>query len=129
MNNDLKIKINELREMGYGYKRIAKELSMTTSAVRYACIKTDDVEELTSNCLNCNLKIKSMKGKKAKKFCSDKCRWHWWNTHKDDVKRNAFYTFKCPFCNSEFVAYGNSKRIYCSVSCIAKNRTKRGNEQ
>ena len=32
--NELKIKVNELRQEGYGYKRIAKELSITIGTVR-----------------------------------------------------------------------------------------------
>lgn len=40
MNDDLRNKINELKELGYGYKRIAKELSMTASAVRYTLAKS-----------------------------------------------------------------------------------------
>lgn len=85
MNDDLSNKINELRKLGYGYKKIANELSMTASAVRYACSKMDDKDSLTSSCQNCGIKIKSIKGKKQKQFCSDKCRWQWWNQkHRED---------------------------------------------
>lgn len=37
MCDNERTKINELRKQGFGYKKIAKELSITPSAVRYAC--------------------------------------------------------------------------------------------
>ena len=129
MQKELKIKIFELRNSGMGYKTIAKELSLTPSAVRSVCTAKYNNPNLYGTCKNCGIRVKQTPGKKKRQFCSDKCRMAWWNSHKDDVKRNAFYTFKCPCCNSEFVAYGNSKRIYCSISCFAKTRMKRGNEQ
>ena len=129
MQKELRNKIFELRNSGMGYKSIAKELSLTPSAVRNVCTSKLNDPELYGNCKNCGKRVKQTPGKKKRQFCSDKCRMTWWNSHRDDVKRNTFYTFKCPCCNSEFVAYGNSKRIYCSISCYAKSRTKRGNEQ
>jgi len=77
MNDDTKIK--ELRKKGYGYKRIAKELSMTPSAVRHACIRIEEEQLLGGYCKNCNKEMMSIKGKKKKVFCSDQCRWQWWN--------------------------------------------------
>ena len=68
MKNDLKTKIKELRQLGYGYKRIANELSITASAVRYVCSKLDDEDSLNNNCQNCGLPTKSIKGKKKKKI-------------------------------------------------------------
>jgi hypothetical protein len=126
MNNDLKIKINELRQIGYGYKKIAKELSMTISAVRYACSKISDEDLLISNCQNCGLKIKSIKGKKKKRFCSDKCRWQWWNKHQKEVNKKSYYTHQCKCCNKEFTAYGNNKRAYCSHDCYIKFKLQKG---
>ncbi|MCD6449897.1 MAG: hypothetical protein J7L34_05270, partial [Thermotogaceae bacterium] len=75
---DINKKINELRQLGYGYKRIANELSMKPEAVRYICQKYEQ-EALIGICKNCGLEMKSVKGKKRKTFCSDKCRWQWWN--------------------------------------------------
>lgn len=85
MKDDLRYKIKELKEMGYGYKKIAKELSVTASAVRYAYTKINEEDSLVSNCKHCGITMKSTKGKKRKVFCSDKCRWQWWNQkHRED---------------------------------------------
>jgi len=80
--NELNRRINELRQLGYGYKKIANELSITASAVRYACNKQNDDEQLIGRCKHCGLEMKSVKGKKKKVFCSDRCRWQWWNQQK-----------------------------------------------
>jgi len=129
MKNELKKKILELRNLGNGYKAIAKELSITPSAVRSVCTAKFSDPDLYGTCKNCGNRVKQTPGKKKRQFCSDKCRMGWWNSHRDEVARKSFYTYTCPICNSEFEAYGNSKRIYCSISCYVKSRAKRGNEQ
>lgn len=126
MNNELKNKINELKDLGYGYKKIAKEFAVTASAVRYACSKMSDEDLLEGKCEHCGLKIKSIKGKKKKRFCSDKCRWQWWNKHKVEIEKKAYYTQKCKFCGNEFSSYGNNKRVYCSQDCYIKFKLNMG---
>jgi len=79
--NDISKKIVELRELGYGYKKIASELNTSISIVRYACSKQTD-DELIGFCEHCGLEMKSVKGKKKKRFCSDQCRWQWWNEYR-----------------------------------------------
>jgi hypothetical protein len=129
MQKDLRDKIVELKKTGLGYKAIAKELFLTPSAVRHVCISKYNDPDKFGTCKNCGIRINHTPGKKKRQFCSDKCRMKWWNSHQEEVKRNAFYTFICPCCNSEFVAYGNKKRIYCSIACFTKYKTKRGNKQ
>lgn len=108
MQKDLKDKIIELKKTGLGYKVIAKELSLTPSAVRNVCTSKLNDPELYGNCKNCGKRVKQTPGKKKRQFCSDKCRMTWWNSHATEVKKKAFYTFKCQCCNSDFVAYGNT---------------------
>jgi len=121
-----KAKINDLRKQGYGYKKIAKELSITISAVRYACSASLDEDLLNGSCEQCGLRIKSIKGKKKKRFCSDQCRWQWWNNHQKEVNKKAYYTHRCRCCNKEFASYGNSKRVYCSHGCYIKSKLNKG---
>lgn len=42
--------------------------------------------DLSGTCLNCGIEIRSIKGKKKKRFCSDRCRWDWWNNHIKEEK-------------------------------------------
>jgi len=126
MNNKEKNKIVELKKLGYGYKKIAKELDLSLSIVRYACSKINEDDLLIGSCENCGLKIKSIKGKKKKRFCSDKCRWKWWNKNQNQVDKKAFYTHVCTWCNNEFTVYGNNHRVYCSHDCYIKSKTSKG---
>ena len=43
-------------------------------------------DELVGTCLKCGIEIRSIKGKKKKRFCSDRCRWDWWNNHIKEEK-------------------------------------------
>ncbi|MDD3107257.1 MAG: hypothetical protein PHP65_05635 [Bacilli bacterium] len=88
MNTKIKNQIKQMSIEGKGYKKIAKELSLTPSAVRYTCNKMTEDELLHGKCENCGIKIKSMKGKKKKRFCCDQCRWDWWNNHIKESKKS-----------------------------------------
>jgi len=85
MNNDTLI--NEFRAKGYGYKRIASELSLTRDQVRYIC-RRHEKNPIDGNCKTCGMKLKSIQGKKRKVYCSDKCRYQWWNNQKKVYKKN-----------------------------------------
>ena len=61
-----------------------------------------------------------------KKFCSDRCRMEYWNSHQDQVLRKAYYTLVCKNCGRTFRCYGNAHRKFCCRSCYDDYR-KRGN--
>jgi hypothetical protein len=67
-----------LRQAGYGYKRIARTLNITVAEVRGICDEEDEAI-LSGQCKQCQTSIRSIKGKKRKQFCSDRCRWDYWN--------------------------------------------------
>lgn len=73
-------------------------------------------------CENCGRRMISIKGKKQKRFCCDKCRNEWWNSHQDLVKRKAYYIHRCACCGRKFVSYGNKNTKFCSHSCYIKHR-------
>ncbi len=122
MKKEQKDKIIQLKNSGLGYKTIAKTLGLSPSAVRSVCISKYNDPDKFGTCKNCGIRIKYTLGKKKRLFCSDACRLNWWNSHMNEVKRKAYYTFKCPCCNTEFIAYGNNKRIYCSQECYIKSK-------
>lgn len=80
-------KVLELRDEGYGYKKIASELNLTRDQVRNIC-KKKIKKPLESVCKNCGIKIKSIQGKKEKIYCSDKCRYQWWNLQRKIINSN-----------------------------------------
>ena len=80
----------------------------------------------TTACENCGREIQQIAKRKKKRFCCDKCRNEWWNSHLDQVKRKAVYDFRCPCCGKEFHIYGDKRRKYCSHECYIADRFKGG---
>ena len=76
-----KTKVFDQRRLGFGYKRIAKELSMATDEVRKVCIELGNEGLFIGKCKQCGIAITATKGKKIKQYCSDQCRWDWWNNY------------------------------------------------
>lgn len=130
MTDYQKRQIFELANKGYGYKKIANELSLSPSSVKSILKRTEtkpQSEEDSDVCKCCGKPIKSLEHYKRKHFCNAQCRMKWWNSHLDMVNRKAYYTFVCIHCGVEFTAYGQPNRKYCSQKCygaaIRKDKT------
>ncbi len=131
MNDTQRQQIKELRDKGYGYGRIAQVLDLNENTIKTYC-RRHGLSGQASNpvpingkgdhCLFCGDVIIQHTGRKKKKFCSDKCRMKWWNSHLDQVQRKANYHFVCPVCHKEFTVYGNANRKYCSHACYLQDR-------
>ena len=131
MTDNEKRQIFELSAKGLGYSKIAATLQLPTNTVKsflYRAKKARDesrsAEGDLTYCMQCGAVLKNGDSRK-RKFCSDKCRMAWWNTHREYVMRAAYYSFVCPQCGKAFTAYGNAKRMYCSRECFAAARRKR----
>lgn len=123
MTDNQKHQILLLRKEGYGYTRIAGELGISQNTVKSYCRRnrlTEREPESTTlhTCLQCGASIKQNEKRKLKKFCSDKCRMQWWNSHRSEVSHTT--TYVCANCHTEFKAYGARK--YCSHSCYIHAR-------
>ena len=136
MKTEIKYAIAQMRKSGCGYGQIAKYLGIKENTIKSFCrrngllqadlenIKPEDFEDTSTFrfCKNCGVQVPQTEGRKVKKFCCDRCRNEWWNTHQGDVKRKAMYDYTCPVCGKEFFAYGNRNRKYCSHECYIKDR-------
>ena len=116
--------IDALRRRGLGYRRIAGELRLPADTVKMYCrrhpLSPDAEFEPGDFCLNCGASLNHIPGKKKRKFCSDKCRMAWWNSHRELVKHK---TMICLNCGKEFQSlYKNRK--YCSRKCYLQAVTK-----
>ena len=136
MNQEQKEQIITLREQGESCAKIADRLGLSVNTVKSFC-RRNNVSSVTkipktktgaketgeiTDCPQCGNKITQIAGRKPKKFCSDDCRVAWWNSHSDNVRKKAVYSFKCACCGNDFTAYGNANRRYCSHSCYCKER-------
>ena len=130
-----KEQIISLREQGYGYATVAGAVGLKKDTVVAFCRKhgltgtkaeNDRIALDADFCPQCGTLLKQTPGRKRVKFCSDKCRIAWWNSHPEKVNRKATYSFTCAHCGVPFTAYGNSTRKYCSHSCYIADRFKGG---
>ena len=126
MRNDERLRIEQLKQNGYGYKRIAAELNLSPNTVKAYLRRKKVSENGVKVCKNCGASVHQLAHRKEKLFCSDACRMAWWNKHQSQVKRKAFYHLTCAYCGNSFVSYGNKNRVYCSRSCYALARRKEG---
>lgn len=135
MNDIQRQQIHTLRNAGYSYGKIATKLNINENTIKTYCKrhglggiakKTPLTDSPFQQCLNCGISIQQNPRRKEKKFCSDKCRNMWWNSHLDKVNRKAYYQLTCQHCNRIFFSYGNKQRKYCSHDCYVQERFRGG---
>ena len=115
------IAINNMRLEGHSPSEIAARLGLSPSTVRSHIHRHRHIPS-TKTCKNCGQPLVQPKGRREKKFCSDRCRMAWWNSHKEEVNKQAFYKLTCQHCGKEFDSYGNSNRKYCCRACYIASR-------
>ena len=120
MTREEKIRVQELRKEGKGYRVISDELGISISTIASFCKKHEN--DCLDICLQCGKHIEHTPHRKKKRFCSDQCRALWWNAHLDQVNRQAYYKAICQYCGKEFLTYGNDHRKFCSKECYASKR-------
>ena len=120
--------VRRMKAGGCGYVKIARELGLSENTVKSFCRRkglngdADTVGGDKRSCLCCGAQIRQNPGRKEKKFCSNRCRNKWWNSHLDRVNHKAIYEFTCLHCKKPFTAYGNAGRKYCSHACYVADR-------
>lgn len=123
------IEITKLHLKGYGYKKIAKELSLSPNTVK-SYIKRhpfDGTEaEKLSLCPCCGKELTHIPHKRKKKFCSQICKNKWQNSHPKTTKGKLLY--ECLYCGTGFYAFPSKNQKYCSRACYDKARCIDNNE-
>lgn len=117
--------LNLMRSHDKSAADIAIALGLSVNTVRSYIRRHPPKDAVQVGCRQCGKPIMQHKGRKAKYFCSDRCRNAWWNAHPEKVQRKAYYRLTCQFCGKEFVSYGNKNRKYCSRLCYADARRSR----
>ena len=117
--------LNIMRSRDKSAADIAIALGLSVNTVRSYISRHPPKDTVEVGCRQCGKPVMQHKGRKAKYFCSDRCRNAWWNAHPEKVQRKAYYRLACRFCGKEFVSYGNKNRKYCSRLCYADARRSR----
>lgn len=118
-----KQQVDDLRNEGYGYKKIAKQLDISVDTVSSYCRRKTKSE--SEKCPQCGKTLLHIPKHKKKKFCSDTCRMAWWNAHQNDVNRKPTNII-CWQCGQSFDAHYDRSRKFCSRKCYADFRRKDG---
>ncbi|WP_022761860.1 LIM domain protein [Butyrivibrio sp. AD3002] len=131
MTQSEKYQIEIFRAQGIGYTEIAKKMGISVNSIKTYCRRHDlggkrgYVAAGPINvcaCENCGKPVIQNAGRKKKRFCCDRCRNEYWNSHLDQVNRKANYEVICKNCGKTFIAYGNKNRKYCCHDCYLEDR-------
>ena len=117
----------QLRQEGYSFGQIAKELGVSSSTVKSWCYRTSK-EPLCiapavsqDKCPQCGGNLPDSKFK-ARRFCSDACRAKYWQAHSEQINRRTAVKGICPVCHKSFQDYAHRHRKYCSHACYIAAR-------
>lgn len=116
-------RISSLKQQGKSAAAIAEMLDISVNTVKSYLRRHPGPEDVHA-CPQCGKDVLQNKGRKEKRFCSDKCRMGWWRSHQAEMNKKAYYTLVCQQCGKEFVSYGNRGRKFCSRECYGKHRRK-----
>jgi len=123
ISNVQKDTILTMRQQGCSCPEIAKYLALSPNTVKSICrrggakalqpkMSTVDV------CKNCGAPLSQSAGGRKRTFCSNQCRYAWWNA----VRSKKPYRLTCFYCGKQFISYGNRKRKFCGRECYILSR-------
>lgn len=128
MDKNQKQAIATLRLQGGTYAEIADYLNLSPNTVKSFCLRNKisplsqtrlgDMEDSAGICKNCGAALEQTHGGRNKAFCSDRCRYAWWNRN----RREKPYRLTCQHCGRKFISFGNRNRAFCSRECYTLNR-------
>ena len=117
------------RNRGISYIQIANKLKISVNTIKTHCkrhglggVRAYGVGGDAKGCEYCGKPIQQTLGKRPRRFCCDKCRNLWWNSHLYLVNRKAYYEYECKHCGKHFRAYRDNDRQYCSRACYIAER-------
>ena len=125
MTKEQKALVVKLRDQGMTFAAIAEKLDISVNSVKSFYRRNGNAPNMSNDenqlcCKECGKPIIQPFGTREKKFCSDKCRMLWWNTHRSEVKLKSADRCKCSCCGKVFQAYAHRK--FCSRDCYFKMR-------
>lgn len=118
MTDKEKIEVKALNAAGMSLTDISAQLGISRNTVK-SFLQRSKTEDL---CLNCGAVLTHTPHKKKKKFCSDKCRMHYWNVHQNEMSHTNTTIIKCEVCGKDVLSYRQKPRRFCSRECAAKGR-------
>ena len=124
MNEKQKSIMYELKLQGLSATEISRKLDIPLSTIR-SYLRRHPAPPGMIACKQCGKLVLPTPGKKKRMFCSDKCKYQWWNMHRYGNHRNLIVS-TCQFCGKEFMSYASDERKYCSRICYHNARRRDG---
>lgn len=118
MTNSEKMKIETLARAKMPASQIAEQLGLSKNTVKSYLQRRKNADV----CLDCGVVLKQIEHHKKKKFCSDKCRMHYWNTHPQEMSHKNAVTIQCEHCGKDVFSYRRKPRRFCSRACAVLGR-------
>lgn len=131
MQEEQKQIIITLRSQGESYAEIANYLGMSPNTIKSFCRRSKirpspslnlNAEKTADTCKNCGALLSQNSGKRKKLFCSDRCRYVWWNQE----RQRKVYRLTCQYCGQTFINLGNRSKRFCSKKCMNLARYEKG---
>ena len=97
-------------------------IKLRKKGTAFSAIADADKQSMLPTCKYCGKRLIQPYGKREKKYCSDKCRFLWWNGHRNELKKKTVCIRICSFCGVSFKAYKSENRKYCCRDCYYKAR-------
>ena len=124
---DCRKQAQALRQAGYSFGQIAKELNMPRSTVKSWCYRdTADAPEYehtppAKRCPQCGKEMPPSRYR-PRRFCSDVCRAAYWASHGEQINRRSAVSVVCQVCHKTFQDYTKHRRKYCCHACYIAAR-------
>jgi len=130
MNVQQRQAIHRLRGEGLSYAKISALTGISENTIKSYCRRNDlgsgatEIPDTSvgSFCRQCGSPLTQTNRAKPKRFCSDKCRMAWWNSHPDAVNHKLVRQITCQSCGKIYTTLGNRTRKYCSRTCYGKSK-------
>ena len=123
MTNEQKQAIASMRDSGVPITSIAQQLGLSVNTIKSYCKRhgIHSGNQSSKNilfCLQCHKEIPQAEHRKAKKFCSDKCRQLWWAENTALIPRDSQIERICPVCG--FTCYLRSllSIVHCQLHAV-----------
>ena len=128
MTNQERSQIRAYQLEGLSPKQISELTGISHNTIRVHCYRHPvsklEIADHKGVCRHCGKPLTQTPHKKARRYCSDKCRMAWWKDNDAKMNKKAFYPIVCRHCGTVFQSYGNAGRKFCSRRCYALARRK-----
>lgn len=127
MTSMQKTAAQEMRLLGYGYKKIANELALPVSTIQSFCRrnhlpKVGVLIDQGTHCRLCGAELTQTPRTKKNTFCSAECRTRWWSKNRNRVDNPRLIERRCAQCGRLFRSCASANRKYCGHACYVLAR-------